>query len=44
MAPPMQTMHSGNSLCGSERQLKVVPAFVGVEGGVLKGVREEAVH
>ena len=34
----------GNSLCGGERQLKVVSAVVGVEGGVLEGVREEAVH
>lgn len=32
------------SLCGAEGQLEVVPGLGGVECGVLKGVREEAVH
>lgn len=32
------------SLCGAEGQLEVVPGLGGVEGGVLEGVREEAVH
>lgn len=39
-------LHVGdeNSLCGAEGQLEVVPALVGIEDRVLKGIREEAVH
>ena len=33
-----------SSLCSAEGQLEVVPGLVGVEDGVLEGVREEAVH
>lgn len=34
----------GRSLCGAEGQLEVLPGLVGVQDGVLEGVREEAVH
>lgn len=33
-----------SSLCGAESQLEVVSGLVGVEGRILKGVGEEAVH